>query len=506
MATKRHVKVIKFEILKPTGDMSWDDLAQLFRDVRYRVFRLGNLSMSEYYLAFHLYRTGRTDEWEMQTIGRLNKYLRGLLQTEYAARKQKREEEQKKEERKKKGKKGKKKEPKKEQREEPDPELLSCRLSRDGALPASVCDALSSYRIRALTASAKWSTVTSGHASLPTFRGNMAIPVRCDKAGQRRLEETPEGDVEVDLMLCIRPYPRVMLKTGKLTGRDRATLDRFLENPKQSSDGYRQRCFEIKQDSQKGSRWHLYVTYDFPAAPPARLSKERIVGINLGFTCPLYVAINNGDARLGWKHFVGLGERVKNLRVQTVARRRNMLRGGKSSLSAETARAGHGRRRKLQSTEKLRGRIDNAYTTLNHQFSKAVIDFAVNHGAGVIQIEDLSGLQGKLTGTFLGEQWRYHQLQSFIEYKAKEVGITVRRLNPRYTSRRCSECGYIHEGFDSKFRMANRREGFVTRFECPKCKHKGDPDYNAACNLATLDIEKLIERQCKRQGIKLVDS
>ena len=32
MPEKRHVKVLKIEILKPTGDMSWGELAKLLRD------------------------------------------------------------------------------------------------------------------------------------------------------------------------------------------------------------------------------------------------------------------------------------------------------------------------------------------------------------------------------------------------------------------------------------------------------------------------------------------
>ena len=36
---------------------------------------------------------------------------------------------------------------------------------------------------------------------------------------------------------------------------------------------------------------------------------------------------------------------------------------------------------------------------------------------------------------------------------------------------------------------------------CPQCGYKADADYNAARNLATLDIEKLISQQCKEQDV-----
>ena len=267
-----------------------------------------------------------------------------------------------------------------------------------------------------------------------------------------------------------------------------------------AADGYRQRCLEVKHE-ESTNRWWLYVTYDFPASPEQGLSQERIVGADLGFSCPLYAAVNNGHARLGWRHFAGLAARIRSLQTQVMARRRNMLTGGKSSLSANTARSGHGRKRKLRPIEQLEGRIGHAYSTLNHQLSSTLIDFAKNNGAGVIQIEDLKGLQDSLTGTFLGARWRYHQLQEYVAYKANEAGIEVRKVNPRFTSRRCSECGYIVAEFDRKFRDANKTAGYTTKFKCPKCEYEADPDYNAARNLATLDIVGMIKRQCAVQGL-----
>jgi len=461
MPAKTHVKVLRLQILKPADDTKWKDLAKSLRDVRYRVFRLANLVVSEAYLNFHLWRSERTSEFKTRTVGQLNRELRRMLAKEDSAQ-----------------------------------ASLNATISKTGAVPDTICGALSHYKIRGLTSASKWRDVLRGKASLPTFRVNMSIPIRCDKPTQRRLERTANGDVELDLMISVKPYPRVILQTGKLHGGPRAILDRLLD----ATDGYRQRCFEVKHE-ESTNRWWLYVTYDFPVSQEQTLSAEKIVGVDLGFSCPLYAAINHGHARLGWRHFAGLAARIRSLQTQVMARRRNMLTGGKSSLSADTARSGHGRNRKLQSIQRLEGRINHAYSTLNHQLSSTLIDFAKNNGAGVIQIEDLSGLQDVLTGTFLGARWRYHQLQEYLAYKAKEAGIEVRQVNPRFTSRRCSECGYIVADFDRKFRDANKPAGYTTRFKCPQCEYEVDPDYNAARNLATLDIEDAIKRQCKAQGL-----
>ena len=436
----------------------------MLRNVRYRVFRLANLIVSEAYLRFHLHRTGQTETYKLASPNELNRRMRDMLL------------------------------------EEKTTEEDLARFSATGAIPDTVCGALTHYKTRAVTTASKWKDVTRGKASLPSFRLTMPIPIRCDKAGFRRLERMPSGDVELDLLICRKPYPRVVLETGKLNGGQRAILDQLLDNSQQLVDGYRQRCFEVKHD-ERSNIWSLFVTYDFPAKPFTGLKSDVVVGVDLGFACPLYAAINNGHARLGYRQFATIAARIRSLQTQVMARRRQMLTGGKSSLTKDTARSGHGRKRRIRPIEQLEGRISDAYRTLNHQLSAAVISFARDHSAATIQMEDLSGLKEHLTGTFLGSRWRYFQLQQFLEYKAKEAGLVVRKVNARYTSRRCSKCGFIHVEFTREFRDRERRQGFVRRFQCPKCEFEADPDYNAARNLSLVDIEGQIAQQCVIQQI-----
>ena len=466
MATKekRIVKVARFRILKPAGDMTWAELGQSLRDARYRVYRLANLAVSEAYLNFHLWRTGQAAEFKTAKMSELNRRLRDMLANEKTP-----------------------------------PEQLN-RFSQSGALPDYIVGALTKYKIAAITNINKWQQVVRGQMSLPTFRGDMAIPVRCDKPDYRRLEQMENGDIHLDLQICMRPYPRVMLGTRNIGDGQTAILERLLANTSQSADGYRQRCLEIKQDRTDG-KWWLFVTYDFPAKPPARQTGT-IVGVDLGASLPLYAAVNNGHARIGHRQFHALGRRIRTLQNQVDARRRAIQRGGRQDIASATARSGHGRKRNLMPTEKLMGRINKAYQTLNHQLSSAVIAFARSQGAALIQIEDLTSLKEQLTGTFLGRRWRYHQLQQFLKYKGDEAGIAVKLVNPKYTSRRCSKCGHIHIAFERAYRDSHRSNGKPAPFVCPECGYEADADYNAARNLATLDIANDIKLQCTRQGIE----
>lgn len=469
LSGNRLQKVTKFQILKPVN-MTWAELGKILRDVRYRYWRLANMAVCENYMRFHQqFRTVNknpdAENSEIHKVKNLNRLLRKMLIEEKHA---------------------------------DENELL--KYSRDGAVSGYICGAFETMKLSAIKSKSKWREVITGKSALPLYKRNLAIPINAsDKVNPSLIEKNENGEFEVDLRICQQPYPRVILSTKRISDGERAILERLVSNITNSPDGYRHRFFEIKE---KNGKWFLHVIYDFPKITSTRLNPEIIVGVDLGWSVPLYAAINNGMARIGYRKLKALGDNIKMLRKQTIARRRSIQNTGIQDIAAMTARSGHGRKRILLPTEKLQNKIDNAYTTLNHQLSHCVIEFAKNHGAGVIQIENLKGLAEELTGTFLGMNWRREQLQNYIKYKAEEAGIKVNEVNPYFTSRRCSECGFIHKGFDFAYRQTNKNNGKSAEFICPKCSYKVNADYNAARNLATANIGEKIRLQCREQGIE----
>ena len=469
VSTKRAQKVTKFQIIKPLNNMAWSELGKILRDVRYRYWRLANMSVCENYMRFHRqFRMGTKQETkdsnENHKVKILNRLLRKMLIEEKQA----------------------------------DEEELS-KFSRDGAVSGYICGAFEKIKLSSIKSKSKWRDVLRGKSSLPLFRKDSAFPINCSDNKPSMIEKTNSGEYEVDLRICQKPYPRVLLSTAKISDGEKAILERLVSNKTNSLDGYRHRFFEIKE--QRG-KWFLHVIYDFPKSQLMKLHKDIIVGVDLGWSVPLYAAINNGHARIGYKKLKSLGERIKSLQKQTIARRRSIQRSGTQDLSEPTARSGHGRKRILSPIEKLEGKIENAYTTLNHQLSHCVVTFAKDHGAGTIQIENLKGLTDELIGTFIGQNWRYNQLQNYIKYKAEHEGITVIEVNPFYTSRRCSNCGFIHKDFNFEYRQTNRKKGKSAMFQCPMGCKPLNADYNAAKNLATEKIEEIIRLQCIEQVIE----
>jgi transposase len=84
-------------------------------------------------------------------------------------------------------------------------------------------------------------------------------------------------------------------------------------------------------------------------------------------------------------------------------------------------------------------------------------------------------------------------LQNKIKYKAEQKGINVIFINPKFTSQRCSKCGYI----DKENRPTQEL------FLCKKCGFKTNADYNASQNLATMDIDRIIDEEVKNQSANM---
>ena len=101
-------------------------------------------------------------------------------------------------------------------------------------------------------------------------------------------------------------------------------------------------------------------------------------------------------------------------------------------------------------------------------------------------MEKLSGIASD--DSFL-KTWSYYDLQTKIEYKAKDVGIDVKYIEPRYTSQRCNRCGVI----DKASRMTQ------DKFKCTTCGHTTNADLNASRNIAMKDIETIIQNQIEAQ-------
>jgi putative transposase len=129
--------------------------------------------------------------------------------------------------------------------------------------------------------------------------------------------------------------------------------------------------------------------------------------------------------------------------------------------------------------KRLAGRERRYQTWLNHCISAEIINEAKVLNA-VVAIEDLTGIRERInqqprnkTERRRSNSWAFYQLRQFLEYKGIRDGVSVVKVNPRYTSQTCHQCLHIGLRTDKKF-------------GCTNCGWHGDADFNGAMMISLL--------------------
>ncbi len=200
----------------------------------------------------------------------------------------------------------------------------------------------------------------------------------------------------------------------------------------------------------KDGKWFLLVTVDVP--DDASIDPVDFIGVDLGVKN--LATTNDGE------NFPGQG--VDRIRTRYGRIRRTCQKTGTKSA-----------KRKLRKVRKK----ESAYRrNQNHLISKRIVAKAKDTNSA-IACENLAGI-GERTTARKPERsrmkgWAFHQLRTFISYKAAVAGIPIIAVDPRDTSRTCPECGHCEKG--------NRRSR--DKFECRSCGHADAADRVGARNI-----------------------
>ncbi len=199
--------------------------------------------------------------------------------------------------------------------------------------------------------------------------------------------------------------------------------------------------------------WYLFAVCDVEEPDPQDV--DDVIGIDLGIT---NIAVDSDGA-------IHSGSAVKSVRYRH-RRLRNRLQK-KGTLAAK---------RRLR---KLAGQEYRFAKDVNHTISKRIVREA-QRTKRAIALEDLKGIRMRVRArksqrTVL-HSWSFFQVQAYIAYKARQVGVPVVLVNPRNTSRTCPACGHIAK--------ANRAT--QASFKCVRCGCAGHADTIAAGNIRVL--------------------
>lgn len=317
--------------------------------------------------------------------------------------------------------------------------------------------------------------------SLSTFK--KGFPILCNNQ-QYKLIKTEKNGYVLSVGLVNRQWYKdnnkknipfkIQLKTKKLNSSTKAILDRII------SGEYTPGEIKIKKDKKK-KEWVVNIAYSF-YIKEENIDPDKIVGVDLGIVTSFACAVNGSEDRILGED----GHELENFRNQISKRRKSIQNQSRTS-----NRKGRGRGHILRPIEKLQKKVDNFRDNKYHLYTKQIVEFALKHKAGTIQMEDTKELDKLKEKNYILKDWATYDFKMKLKNKCDEHGITLKEIDPRYTSQRCYNCGQI--------RKKNRIE---TKYKCKNCGYKEHADYNAARNISLPDIEEIITDKKERGEIE----
>ncbi|MEV5377360.1 transposase [Streptomyces nondiastaticus] len=195
----------------------------------------------------------------------------------------------------------------------------------------------------------------------------------------------------------------------------------------------------------------LIATVDI--AEPETFEPDGFIGVDLG----IVNIVTTSDGK------VMAGRRLNRYRERHRGLRTKLQR--KRTKSAKRA------------LKRIRRREARHAANTNHIIANQLVATAERTSRG-IALEDLGGIRQRVTAKkdqrSRLHSWAFAQLGAFVEYKARRAGVPVVRVDPRNTSRQCSECRHTHR--------SNRVH--QARFVCRSCGVVLHADHNGSRNIA----------------------
>lgn len=200
----------------------------------------------------------------------------------------------------------------------------------------------------------------------------------------------------------------------------------------------------------RGGKWFLLATVNVEEPPPG--TPEDWIGVDFGI-------VNIATDSDGGTH---TSEGTERSRKRYERIRSKLQKAGTKSAKRHL--------KKLAKRERRMKRNEN------HVISKRLVSKADESSSG-IALEDLQGIRQRVTVRRAQRsrhgKWAFGELRAFVEYKARLAGTAFAMVDPRHTSRTCSECGHCEK--------ANRLS--QSEFVCKACGHVAPADENAAVNI-----------------------
>jgi len=200
--------------------------------------------------------------------------------------------------------------------------------------------------------------------------------------------------------------------------------------------------------SYRNGNWYLTVFVETECEEP--LPTKDVLGIDRD--C-INIAVCSNNQFFNSKHLRNIKGKYRHLRKKLQAK---------------------GTRSAKRLLKKLSGRENRFVKDTNHCISKQIV--ALPFDTFVLEKLEVSSQtgKGKAFNTRIAN-WSWYQLEQFLIYKALLKGKKIEYVDARYTSQKCSVCGYVYRG--------NRSKKNSSDFHCRRCGFRCHADLNASRNI-----------------------
>lgn len=202
---------------------------------------------------------------------------------------------------------------------------------------------------------------------------------------------------------------------------------------------------------------------------PTRPTGKHKAGLDLGIVEPYIIAVTNEK-----------GGRVAHYTaspfVKKLSRKRDRLLSEKKFLN-QKIKAYVSLGLDADTLEKHKSLVSQKSARLGKNISQhlgsEIAKKLHKHYLNTLNVENLTWVSGTKDSKIGSSRWSHSSHQEKISHALLRVGISVKKVSPRNSSRSCHKCGTT---------LMNRARSVY----CTKCKVLLDRDYNAAMNIATL--------------------
>ena len=202
-----------------------------------------------------------------------------------------------------------------------------------------------------------------------------------------------------------------------------------------------------------------YVCFSVEYKPTAQAIPNKQIGIDMGIKS--FAVLSSGKVIDNPKYLILSEERL-------IKKQRRLPCKKKGSNNRKKAKV---------LVAKLHKKVSNQRKDFQHKVSREIID---NYGYIAVEGLQIKNMvrNHRLAKSISDAGWG--QFVSFLTYKAEEAGCYVEKVNPRYTSKMCSVCGYVHHDMTLSIR----------KWTCPICNTTHDRDINASVNILNKTIRQ----------------